>query len=109
MTNEEKRDRVIRYLTESHLDSEGGYPYDYDVFMGVVFIAGLDDAKERNRTELLTYNTQHLVDWYDRAADYITTVGCDDQWPDEGDFDFGYWPEAFEETRDTEDDDNASR
>lgn len=66
--DDEKVDAVIAFLTESHLDTFGGYPHDYMEFRGWVIIADLDDGKERNRTVLRTYKRKTLIRWYDDAV-----------------------------------------
>ena len=108
LSNEEKTQRVVRYLTESHLFVHGGYPYDYILQDDVLFIASLDDGKERARTEALVYSLADLSDWYDRAAEYIRqSDDLFDDWPEEDcDFDFGDWGEAFGETENEVADEN---
>lgn len=99
LSKEEKTERMVQFLTESHIQTHGGYPYDYIIRGDVLFVAALDDRKERARTEAIAYSIAGLSDWYDRAAEYIRT--SDDlfnDWPEEFDFDFGDWCEAFGET-----------
>jgi hypothetical protein len=100
LTQEEKLDRVIQWLTEGHLESEGGYPYDYETHAGRVFIASLEDDLE---TELLSYDLKALEKWYDRAAAYVAEQAvrkkaAPEAWPEFTGAGFGLWAEAFGET-----------
>ena len=72
-TDENKLERMIEFLTESHLDVFGGYPYDYEWVDDTLIVAALDDAKERHRTLIGKYNREELIDWYDRAVDMFET------------------------------------
>lgn len=95
LTEEQKTDRVIEWLTRHHLKHEGGYEYDYETHAGKLFVAALDDGKERARTQIDAYDLAYLPRWYDDAESYlIETQGCLD-WDD---FNFGDWTEAFCET-----------
>lgn len=105
MTDEKKIERMIEYLTESHLLAHGGYPYDYEYEDGDdhVLVAELDDGKDRNRTLLIRYETQKLIDHYDRAAQYIEGTFSDEvplshEWVHYTGGGFGDWGEAFGET-----------
>jgi len=46
---------VMEFLTESHLDTDGGYPYDWTQIDDTVVIATLDDGKEGNAAPSTTY------------------------------------------------------
>lgn len=87
MTDREKIDAVIEYLTEWHLGIFGGHPYDYRLFKGVVFIASIcgDDSS----TAVEAYPVKKLAKWYDRA--------CNARLPED---EFDLW----ELLRETEDD-----
>lgn len=101
MTSEEKLERVIAFLTDSHLETYGGYSYDYVECCDVIYVASLDDSKERCRTLIESYRKEHLVAWYDLALAYLKEdedLSCD--WVHEGEYDsFGDWIEAFYETK----------
>lgn len=118
MTDKEKIQRMIRWLTESHLHAHGGYPYDYAVRDGLLYVAELDDSKCRERTELTVYRLDRLVLWYDAATDMLSTDedgnACElPKWDDEAHFlpwenhipdenggeDHMTWWEAFYETQ----------
>lgn len=73
MTDQEKLDRVIEYLTESHLEFHGGYPYDHGIIEDAqtVIVASLDDSKDRLRTQLETYFIPDLMVWFDEAAEIM--------------------------------------
>ena len=45
-------DDLVEHLTESHVESCGGYPYDSEWVGELFIVAAFDDAKDRNRTEL---------------------------------------------------------
>ncbi len=93
-----KVDRVIEYLTEGHLHSDGGYPYDFVEHAGKIFVATLDDAKERNRTLICVYTIRQLETWYNRAVKHIKEWDLSDKWPEMTGLYFGDWGEAFGET-----------
>ena len=105
MTDEEKIGRMIEYLTEGHLWVHGGYPYDYEYEEGdeYVWVAELDDGKDRMRTALVSYQTRDLIDHYDRAAQYIEDTSSDEEplsseWVHYTGGNFGDWDEALGET-----------
>ena len=62
--------RVIETLTEIHLECCGGYPYDWVEHEGMVFIAGLDDGRDRNATRLDAYEAAELHRWEKRAEGF---------------------------------------
>jgi len=99
MTTEEKKRRVIRWLTESHIFVWGGYPHDWEEHAGKLFVADLNDCKERVQTQILSFDLADLPVWYDRAAEYIKDNHINCPWPEVFSFDFNYWNEAFDETR----------
>jgi len=66
-----KIDAMIEFLTTSHLEADGGYPYDYTRIGDVVVIAGLHDGGQDNETEISQYKEGDLVKWYDRAVRYL--------------------------------------
>jgi hypothetical protein len=99
----QKIDRVIEFLTHGHLWDEGGYPHDHEEYAGRVFVADLDDGKERAATEIRSYGLYELSLWYDRAAALVRDVAAEvglepDAWPDNPCRDWGGWGEAFRET-----------
>ena len=51
---------IIEFITESHLDLFGGYPYDYAIDGDTLWVAELDDGKERARTMLVKYSIKEL-------------------------------------------------
>ena len=63
----EGMEKVIAVLTAGHLDSFGGYPYDWTEHEGKMFIASLDDGKDRNRTQIESYPLNELRAWEIRA------------------------------------------
>ena len=67
-TQQAKLDKMIEYLTTGHLESFGGYPYDYGIFGKSLVVASLDDAKDRQRTSLDTYKIKDLLAWHDEAT-----------------------------------------
>lgn len=56
-------DIILNELIASHLKVWGGYPYDYCIQEETVIIAGLDDAKDRNRTQLMWHDISMLKEW----------------------------------------------
>jgi hypothetical protein len=73
----EGMEKVIAVLTAGHLDIYGGYPHDYEVHAGKVFIASLDDGKDRNGTQIDVYDESDLRAWEKRAHQ------CRKEWPKE--------------------------
>jgi hypothetical protein len=73
LSRQKKLEVVITFLTERHLGTDGGYPHDYEdrIFPRHVVVADLDDGKERAGTVLRFYHKDDLVDWYDRAVDFL--------------------------------------
>ncbi len=65
-----KLEKILEFLTESHLDCYGGYPYDAAKIGTTWIIASLDDFKDRNQTKLEMYKEDALVQWYDRAVEF---------------------------------------
>ena len=109
-TTQEKTARVIQWLCESHLYSFGGYPYDYAKHGEFLFVAELDNAKERHQTAITVWTLSALPVWYDAAAAYVAQeLGGDPdgpgEWSDEwdcltdGEFNDSGWSEAFFETQ----------
>ncbi len=96
MTKAEKTTRVIRWLTEHHLFVHGGYPHDYAIHAGRLFVADLNDGKERAQTEIRVYDLADLPCWYDRAA---KCMGGVQSWPQYTGASFGDWDSAFYETK----------
>lgn len=98
---QEKLDRMIEYLTESHLSFYGGYPYGFfvDDDSELVHVAELDDGKERRRTLIASYKVDQLIDWYDRAEAYLIDDSLPTEWDHYTGDDFGYWNEAINETQ----------
>jgi hypothetical protein len=78
-------EKVIAVLTAGHLHSKGGYPYDWAIRDGRVFIASLSDDGE---TELDIYRLEDMKDWEKRAHELY------EKDPDEG------WYFAVHETQD---------
>jgi hypothetical protein len=75
MTDDEKLERMIKFLTESHLDVFGGYPYDCVWIGDTLVVASLDDFKERHRTQIEKYDRKKLIDWHDRAVEFVEEEG----------------------------------
>jgi len=73
----EGMEKVIAVLTVGHLDLHGGYPYDFEIYAGKVFIASLDDGKDCNRTCIDVYDEDKLRAWEKRARQLR------EEWPDE--------------------------
>ena len=70
--------KMIKFLTESHLDAFGGYPYDWTIIGDQVVVAELDDGKDRQRTQLAIWTVPELLAWHDRAvAEQAADVECD--------------------------------
>lgn len=63
-----KLKRMIAFLTESHLDSNGGYPYDFKWIGDTLAVASLDHDEA---TQLKTYERDALIAWHDRAVAYL--------------------------------------
>lgn len=77
LSDDDKVMAVVAYLTESHLDLYGGYPYDWIAIDQWLIIAELDDGKDRNRTSISTYKRKTIIDWYDSAVHQLD-CGADD-------------------------------
>lgn len=100
LTKKQKIDRVIQWLTEDHLFAHGGYPYDFEIHAGKLFVAGLDDGKDRCKTKIDVYSMASLPIWYDAAARYLSDEERDEPpWPGFTGAWFGDWSEAFHETK----------
>lgn len=107
MTKAQKIKRMRQWLTTNHLHLRGGYPYDCVECDGNLFVATLDDGKERNGTLIEVYGLDDMERWYDMAVGYILERELDcgllgpkqtPEWPEEcGLFD-SRWVEAFHET-----------
>jgi len=69
-TDKDRINTMIEFLTESHLDTFGGYPYDWLRIGDKFIIAELDDGKERNCTMLRTYKKSQMIAWCKRAEKY---------------------------------------
>ena len=69
--------KIIEFLTESHLESNGGYPHDYAFVAHHLVIADLNEAKERNQTQLKVYKFSTLRKWLRRARKYAERCGID--------------------------------
>lgn len=95
MTKSKKTERVIEWLTESHVWGDGGYPYAHATHAGKLFVATLLGD---NETGLDEYDLEELPSWYDRAAAYLKQEGLDPSWRRHIGDDFGDWDEAFNET-----------
>jgi hypothetical protein len=67
ISNEQRLDELIEFLTEDHLDTVGGYPYDYCWLEDKLIVAGLDAGKEYNRTQVEIYDRKQLLAWHKRA------------------------------------------
>lgn len=66
MTNEEKIEKVIDYLTTSHLDSFGGYPFPWRRIGDSIVIAS--SFPDTGKVTLEVYEDTELAKWYDGAA-----------------------------------------
>lgn len=75
-------ERLFLYLTESHLDSQGGYPFDSAVIGEEFVIAAIDD---QDQSHLYRYPIELLFVWHEQAAKYKKSTRCD-------------WTSAFIET-----------
>lgn len=75
MVDEDKLERVIEHLTTSHLETFGGYPYDHSWIGSTLVVAALDDRKERNATQIETYDYKALLRWYDQAVEFAEQEG----------------------------------
>jgi hypothetical protein len=69
-TDKAKLEIMVAFFTESHLDIHGGYPHDYIWIGDTLVIADLDDGKDRNRTQIVTYKRAKLLAWYSRAEHF---------------------------------------
>ncbi len=98
MNRKDKEARVIRWLTESHINAYGGYPYDFEIHAGKLFVASLDDGKDRNRTTIDVYDVKSLAAWYNDALSQLIQNRDSLEWPEKFSFDFGDWSGAFYET-----------
>lgn len=83
LSDEDKLRAMVAYLTQSHLDHDGGYPYDYEWFEEdrTLAVASLDPGSGPGggqATSLEVYSRRELLLWYDRAAvvylDYLPGV-----------------------------------
>lgn len=103
MSRQQKIDRSILWLTHHHLFAFGGYPHDYCVHAGLVFVADLNDGKERAQTDIVAYRLDDLAEWYDDAVRKLEMNGdWPIEWPDEiaicGDWG-ECWFDAFNNSR----------
>jgi hypothetical protein len=72
MDDDAKLQCVIRHLTESHLEVDGGYPYDWcEVALDFIVIAALDARKELAATKVEVYAKPILIALYDIAVSLI--------------------------------------
>lgn len=106
MANKSKIDRAVKFLISGHLEFHGGYEHDYAFQDGVIHVAGLDDSKDRQKTEIASYLVSDLETWHDEAWGYITEVfnrrdrENAELWnPSDTITVPGIWWEAFNETR----------
>lgn len=60
-------DDIESYLTTSHLDYRGGYPYDYFIWGGGMWVAELDAGKDYAATSLAFYSDGYLLEWKEAA------------------------------------------
>lgn len=74
MTDGAKIEAVIEFLTERHLECNGGYPYDYRIIGNHLIIAELPADLE---TRLSVYLLDRLPAWYDRAEAEREEMGED--------------------------------
>ena len=70
MNDKKRLDEIIEFLTETHLDTEGGYLYDHCWIGDTLVIAGLDPGKENLRTSIDTYTRRSLIAWHKRAEKF---------------------------------------
>lgn len=59
--------RLVAYLTEFHLQHQGGYPFDSAVIGEEFVIAEVDDQDE---THLRRYPIETLFAWHAQAKEY---------------------------------------
>lgn len=82
MTEDEKVEAMLCWVTTGHLESHGGYPFDWHWCGDTLVVAGLDAAKDC-ATEIVLYTRSQLLAWFDRAAEHMRHP---DDWAyDEGD------------------------
>jgi hypothetical protein len=67
-SRQKKLDLVLEFLTESHLEIDGGYPYDQAKIGSCWVIAGLSSD---GSTEIQAFEEDDLIDWYDRAMAFL--------------------------------------
>jgi len=82
-------DPVLWYLTEEHLERDGGYPYDHAVVHDKIVVASLD---HNGATRADVYDMDYLDRWNKDAAEYREENGCT-------------WRDAISETQPKQDSD----
>lgn len=65
---------LIDQLTEGHLDSQGGYPFDFQWVDGNLVIAEIDHD---DASKLTIYTQQQVDDWIADANEYMEEHKCD--------------------------------
>jgi hypothetical protein len=67
-------DTIVTWLTERHLEYDGGYPYDYEWIGDTLAIAGLDGGKENNATTLIVLKRSDILRWHKAALAILPEV-----------------------------------
>jgi hypothetical protein len=67
---------VLNVLVNGHLDSDGGYSYDWEQIGDKIAIASLDGD---NETQLLSYSIEYLIEWQEAAAEMYEEENENDQ------------------------------
>ena len=103
LTPDEKKNRVITWLTNHHLCFGGGYEHGYTTHAGRLFVAELNYGKDCAQTKIDVYALERLPEWYDRAAAYMADNAKEageeiESWPEFETGDWGEWSAAFYET-----------
>ena len=81
-------EKMVKFLTEDHLETVGGYPYDWDIIGKRLIIAGLDPGKDYAATSLSSFRVGDVLKWHDRAMlarqkdDLTWEEACYETWPE---------------------------
>jgi len=83
----ETLDACVELLTESHLETWGGYPYDYERDGDTLWIAALDSGKDNAATRLERHYITTILTFAFQAQKHAAEDG-DEDW-------LSYFSEAY--------------
>ena len=67
---------LVAHLTEGHMETWGGYPYDWRWFGDELVVAALDPGKDHHATVIEVYEEGFLMRWAGDAVAYAEGEGC---------------------------------